>query len=55
MKDIFKFIIGVLIFIWCLPILYISLLVVLWEWEGDCFRTALESIEKLIIDIVGRD
>jgi hypothetical protein len=55
MKFIFQFIIGVLIFVWCLPILFISLLVALWEWNYKCTLNTETNVDKLITNIVDRD
>jgi len=55
MKEIFKFIIAVIILIYCLPIIALSVLVVLWNWDGISFNNTLENIHSLVRSIIEPD
>jgi hypothetical protein len=52
MKEVFKFIVAILIYVYCLPIVILSLLKVLWRWDLKVLNKTIENIEELILSIV---
>ena len=52
MKEVFKFIVAILIYVYCLPIVIFSLLKVLWKWDLRVLNKTMESVEELILSIV---
>lgn len=52
MKEVFKFIVAILIYVYCLPIVVLSLFKVLWKWDLRVLNKTMESVEELILSIV---